>query len=38
MIDGNMGEFESQINYYNLVENSWLEACVFETTYDIALI
>jgi hypothetical protein len=38
MTKGNMGEFESQINYSNLVENFWLKACVFEATHDLSLV
>jgi hypothetical protein len=38
MIEDNMGEFESQINYSNPVENFWLKACVFEATHDLSLV
>jgi hypothetical protein len=38
MVEGNMGEFESQINYTNLEDNFWLKACVFEITHDLSLV
>jgi hypothetical protein len=38
MVEGNMGEFESQINYSNSEENFWLKACVFETTHNLSLV
>jgi hypothetical protein len=38
MVEGNMGEFESQINYSNPEENFWLKACVFETTHNLSLV
>jgi hypothetical protein len=36
MVEGNMGEFESQINYSNPEENFWLKAYVFEITHDLS--
>jgi hypothetical protein len=38
MVEGNMDEFESQINCSNLEENFWLKACVFETTHNLSLV
>jgi hypothetical protein len=38
MVEGNMGEFESQINCSHLEENFWLKACVFETTHNLSLV
>jgi hypothetical protein len=38
MVEGNMGEFESQINCSNPKENFWLKACVFETTHNLSLV
>jgi hypothetical protein len=38
MIESNMGEFESQINYFNSVENFWLKARVSGITHDLSLI
>jgi hypothetical protein len=38
IVEGNMGEFESQINYPNLEENFWLKACVFDITHDLSLV
>jgi hypothetical protein len=38
MVEGNMGEFESQIKCSNLEENFWLKACVFETTHNLSLV
>jgi hypothetical protein len=38
MVEGNMGEFESQMNYSNPKEIFWLKACVFETIHNLSLV